>query len=103
MIAIYKLLQRLGVTPKYKGFRKTAIAMSLIAANPRRLEAVTKEVYMVVGDETGTHWKTVERSIRTVVQRVWDVNPQLLQEMAGYPLQGPPTASEFLAILAGQL
>ena len=44
-----------------------------------------------------------ERNIRTAVQIAWRTNPELLREMAGYPLDGPPTASEFLEILSNDV
>ena len=45
----------------------------------------------------------MDRNIRTAVQIAWRTNPELLREMAGYPLDGPPTASEFLEILSNDV
>ena len=45
----------------------------------------------------------VDQNIRTAVQIAWRTNPELLREMAGYPLDGPPTASEFLEILSNDV
>ena len=67
------------------------------------LEAVTKEIYWEVGSRCGRKWTAVERNIRTAVQIAWRTNPELLREMAGYPLDGPPTASEFLEILSNDV
>ena len=52
---------------------------------------------------SGRKWTAVERNIRTAVQIAWRTNPELLREMAGYPLDGPPTASEFLEILSNDV
>ena len=46
---------------------------------------------------------TVERNLRTVVSRAWQVNPDLLCRMAGYPLTAAPTASEFIEIIASYI
>ena len=48
----------------------------------------------------GCKWTTVERNIRTAVARAWSVNRSLLLEMAGYPLDTEPSASEFIEIIA---
>ena len=45
-------------------------------------------------------WTTVERSIRTAVERAYKINPILLCKIAGYPLTCIPTASEFIEIIA---
>lgn len=103
MTEIHELLQQLGITANYRGFYPTSLALALAAQDPRRLEAVTKDIYYAVAAQTGDQWKTVERNIRTAVRRAWAVNPDLLQRMAGYPMFGPPTVSEFLAIAASWL
>ena len=71
--------------------------------NEDRLEAVTKEIYREVAKRCGCNWSAVERNIRTVVQRAWRINRPLLIRMAGYPLEVPPTASEFIAIVANYI
>ena len=57
----------------------------------------------LLGSRCGRKWTAVERNIRTAVQIAWRTNPELLREMAGYPLDGPPTASEFLEILSNDV
>lgn len=76
---------------------------SLAVDQEDSLEAVTKEIYWEVGSRCGRKWTAVERNIRTAVQIAWRTNPELLREMAGYPLDGPPTASEFLEILSNDV
>ena len=48
-------------------------------------------------------WTTVERSIRTAVERAYKINPILLCKIAGYPLTCIPTASEFIEIIASYI
>ena len=57
----------------------------------------------LAGERCGCSWAAVERNIRTTVQRVWRINPQGLIKMAGYPLAEPPTASDFIEIVAHYL
>ena len=44
-----------------------------------------------------------ERNVRTAVSRAWQVNPELLRAVAGYPLDAAPTASEFIEMLASYI
>ena len=100
---IEDILRGLGITCNYGGYKNTVIAVNLILSNMDRLEAVTKEVYFEVARQCGCKWSSVERNIRTVVQRVWRINPKLLIDIAGYPMTEPPTVSEFLEIIANYI
>ena len=57
--------------------------------------------------ETAEHfecnWTAVERNIRTAVSRAWSVNPDLLCQMAGYPLESEPTSSQFIEIISSYI
>ena len=75
----------------------------LVLADEDRLESVIKEIYFVTAQHFGCHWTSVERNIRTIVQRAWRVNPTLLGKMAGYPLTDVPTVSEFLEIISAHI
>ena len=100
MTAVQDILRSLGITRCYKGFKHTEYAICLAIQDESRLEAITKEIYM----ETATHfecnWTAVERNIRTAVSRAWSVNPDLLCQMAGYPLESEPTSSQFIEIIS---
>lgn len=103
MNRIEDLLMSLGITRNYRGYRRTALAIQLAMEREERLEAVTKEIYWEVARLCDCTWTAVERNIRTVVQRAWRVNPARLAEMARYPLEKPPTASQFIALTAACL
>lgn len=96
---IQDTLRSLGITRCYRGFNQTTYAIYLAVTDDSRLELVTKCIYM----ETATHfhckWNAVERNIRTVAARAWQFNPGLLSRMAGYPLTGTPSASQFIEII----
>lgn len=62
-----------------------------------------KGIYSEVARRRDCSWSAVERSLRTLVQRVWRVNRALLIEMAGYPLDSPPTVSEFISIVVNHI
>ena len=99
-MTVQDTLQALGITRNYRGCHRAITAIELAMENEDRLEAVTKEIYLEVAKKCGCNWSAVERNIRTVVQRAWRINRPLLIRMAGYPLEVPPTASEFIAIVA---
>lgn len=92
-------LRRLGILRTYRGYQAVMDSVRLVLEDEARLNLVTKGVYMAAAGG-GRRWGAVERNIRTVVRRAWETNPAYLEELAGYPMDGPPTASEFIDILA---
>ena len=100
MTFVQNTLRPFGITRCYKGFKLTAYAICLAVQDESRLEAITKEIYMETATHFGCKWTAVERNIRTVVSHAWSANPALLRQMAGYPLELEPTASEFIEIVA---
>ena len=103
MTTIEDTLRPFGVTRCYKGFHHTTYAVLLAVQDESRLETVTTEIYMKTASHFSCKWTAVERNIRTVVARAWRVNRPLLCEMAGYPLEIEPTASEFIEIIASYI
>jgi len=103
MSTVQETLRRFGVTRCYKGFDYMAFALNLSMQNEDCLTAMTREIYLPIAHRFGVNWMAAERNIRTITARAWQVNPQLLQEMAGYPLNDTPTNSEFLEILTHYL
>lgn len=96
---IIAMLRSLGITRSYLGYRRIVLAVHLALENQDRLEAVIKEIYQPVAAACGCSWTAVERTLRTISQRAWQVNPRLLTQMAGYPLDRAPSAARFLEIL----
>lgn len=103
MTRIQDILRSLGITGNYKGFHHACYSIHLATDDDFRLEAVTKEIYMETAAHFGCKWTAVERNIRTVVTRAWQINPSFLRHMAGYHLDGPPTASEFIEIVSSYI
>ena len=98
--AVQDILRSLGITRCYKGFKHTEYAICLAIQDESRLEAITKEIYMETAAHFECNWTAVERNIRTAVSRAWSVNPGLLCQMAGYPLESEPTSSQFIEIIS---
>ena len=83
---IRRELRALGITRRCRCYGRIVMAIQLAVDQEDSLEAVTKEIYWEVGSRCGRKWTAVERNIRTAVQIAWRTNPELLREMAGYPL-----------------
>ncbi|MCF2595330.1 sporulation initiation factor Spo0A C-terminal domain-containing protein [Pseudoflavonifractor phocaeensis] len=101
-MSCHDTLKRLGVTPNYIGYHQTISAVELARRDPDSLFLVTKSLYPMVAKPYGTSWKTLERNIRSVVSMAWERNPDLVRELAGYPMEDKPRAAQFIAILADQ-
>lgn len=94
-----EILRRLGVTEAYKGYDRIKVAVSLALEDEKRLVTFRDSIYKYMADEEGGNWKSVEKNFRTVVKRAWMINPELLQELAGYRMYWAPTVSEFISNL----
>ena len=97
------LIRPLGVTRR--GERRTRLlkALFLICENEDRLNAVVKEIYCVVGKDCHCSSDAVDHSIHQAACTAWKTNRAYLMELAGYPLDAPPSAADFLEILYNRL
>lgn len=93
------VLRPLGITHNMKPYRILCDCVALIHEQEDRMEAVQKEIYLPIAESFGCKWTAVQSAIRRAVQTAWHTNPALLQQMAGYPLDGCPTAVQFLEIV----
>ncbi len=103
MTMIENTLRPFGISKRYKGYDHTAYCIHLAVNDDMRLLSITKNLYMETADHFNCDWTNVERNIRTIVSRAWQVNPELLCKMAGYPITAVPTASEFIEIIASYI
>lgn len=95
----FPLLDSLGLSARYAGFRYLALALDLAVRDPQILCSVTKRLYPEIARQCGTNWKAVERSIRTAISTIWLKNPQALDDLAGFPLPAKPAPARFIALL----
>lgn len=103
MKEIDNLLRRLGVGSNYYGFQITSEAVGMVLKDFDKLLFVTKELYPEVAARCNCSVYSVERNIRTVARVAWQRNPELLISIAQYPMTVPPSASQFIDILAAYL
>jgi hypothetical protein len=95
----YALLYRLGVPRCYRGSKCAAIAMTLAANEPERLELISKRIYPDVARKMHIRMHCVERNIRTVISHIWECSPDNFASITGVALDKPPQVSQFISIL----
>lgn len=97
---IEETLRELGVVGTLRGRRRLIEAVRLALEDENRLLGIIKEIYMPAAEACGVSWKSLERCIRTIIDRLWQMNRPGLDRVAGYQLFAKPTVSEFIAMLA---
>lgn len=73
--------------------------MALICEQEDRLEAVQKEIYAPISDQRSCKWSAIQSAVRRAAEKAWALNPEGVQQLAGYPLTGAPSAVQFLEML----
>ena len=97
------VLRPLGITRNMKAYRILSDALTLICEQEDRLEAVQKEIYEPLADRYHCNWTAIQSIIRRAAQTAWSTNPARVQQLAGYPLTGTPSAVQFLEMLYNAL
>lgn len=72
-----KIIRQFGITSKYKGYRYLLDAIHIAAENYDECLKVTKDVYPVIAHKYGVTKVSVERDIRTVIEKCWDNNKHI--------------------------
>ncbi len=93
------MLRALGIGRQYKGHAIAVHAVELALEDADRLVCVRSGILMPLGERLHRDWRALERNLRTAACRAWEVNPTLMEKIAGYPLQKAPTTTEFLEML----
>ena len=96
-------LRMLGIGRQYLGYNITVKAVRMALGDENCLLHIKQEIFRPLAEQTGCDWRTIERNIRTVIHRAWNVNQPYLYELAGYPLHQEPTVTEFLEMLSAHV
>lgn len=92
-------LRRLGIGRQYRGYKSVIKAVRMVLLDEDRLLCLKSGVYQPLSEEEKRDWRAIERNLRTIIHRAWCVNPEYLSELAGFPLDRPPTVTEFVDML----
>lgn len=96
---INDVLRYVGITRNMNAYIILSQALTLIAEDEDRLRAVEKEIYTPIADKKLYEPKAVQSTIRRASKVAWDLCPDRVQELAGYPLNGRPSAVTMLELL----
>lgn len=98
-VKIDSILRPLGITRNMKAYRVLSDALKLIAEKEERLEAAQKEIYEPLADASNCTWPAIQSIIRRAAKAAWNTAPDQIRTLAGYPLDGCPSAVQFLEML----
>lgn len=102
MKKIKEVLSHFGIYPFYKGFKCIILAISLSMSDEYK-NATTKSIYEAVAKQLNCHAANVERNIRTIVIKAWEINPEYLCRLSGKTLDKAPTNTEFIKLIVDEL
>ena len=104
---VTEVIHEIGVPAHIKGYQYLREAIILAVNDMDVINAVTKILYPAVAKKFGTTPSRVERAIRHAIEVAWDRGDlETLQKYFGYTvsnIQGKPTNSEFVAMIADRL
>lgn len=93
------VLRPLGIVRSMKSYRILCDCIFRICEQEYRLEAVQKEVYTPVAQQHCCHWSSVQSALRRASKAAWEINPDYVRKLAGYPLSGCPSAVQLLEMI----
>ncbi len=93
-------LRTLGIGRQYLGYNITIQAVRMVLTDENCLLCIKQGIFLPMAEQHQCDWRTIERNIRTVIHRAWNVNRAYLGELAGYPMHHEPTVTEFVEMLS---
>ena len=100
---INDLLRPMGITRSMIAHSILCQCLELICEQEDRLQAVEKDIYTPIADRKQCDTKAIQSTIRRAAKVAWATNPAYVQQLAGYPLTGTPSAVQFLEMLYNAL
>ena len=96
---INDVLRPMGITRNMSAYSILLRCIELICEQEDRLQAVEKDIYTPIAEQKGCDPKAIQSAIRRAAKSVWLTNPAYVQQLAGYPLTGCPSAVQFVEML----
>ena len=93
------VLRTMGITRNMIAYNILCQCIELIYEQEDRLQAVEKEIYTPIADRKQCDPKAIHSTIRRASKTAWITNPEYVQQLAGYPLTGCPSAVQFLEMI----
>lgn len=103
--SIRGILDRLGISAKYKGYLMMAYALEISLADELAVTEVMRRIYPQVAEYFHTSAVSVEKDLRKAVTAFWTRgNRELYGKLTGFLPAMNPTTAEFIgAVTAGIL
>ncbi len=96
-------LRTLGIGRQYLGYNITIKAVRMVIRDENCLLCIKQGIFVPLSRQQDCDWRTIERNIRTIIHRAWNVNREYLGELAGYPMHQEPTVTEFVEMLSAHI
>lgn len=93
------LMRKFGITTRYQGYFFLPEAIDLAIKQYGNCMKITKDIYPVISRRYGISTKRIERNIRTVIEKAWENNQALMEEIAGEELTTSPSNGQFIDIV----
>lgn len=100
---IIRDLRTLGIGRQYLGYNITIKAVRMVLQDENCLLCIKQGIFVPLARQQNCDWRAIERNIRTVIHRAWDINRVYLGELAGYPMEQAPTVTEFVEMLSAHI
>ena len=93
---IGKLLKMCAAPQHLQGYPFLENAIDLCCRNDNMLHGITKTLYPHIARQNNTSPQAVERSIRIVIERIWEGNEEAMNKLFNLKCTTRPTNKEFL-------
>lgn len=100
---IETLLNMLGIGHRFCGHAIALEAIRIAAFDEDLILCCRQNIFRPMAKRHNCPPCNIERNLRTVIQHAWLTNPQMLQRIAGYPLDKAPGVTEFIDIVVTYL
>ncbi len=100
---IHQTMRNLGITKNYRGYNQLFICVELVLEDEDRMLNAQENVFKPTAEILHCNVMTVERNIRTIINRVWNTDHEILRDYARYNLKYKPSVSEFIDIIANHV
>ncbi len=95
------LLDKLGISAKYKGYRMLIYAIEIAAEDDTAVSMITKRIYPRIAQEYDLSPVNVEKNIRMAISAFWTHgNRDLYDKIVGYPITQKPSNAEFIGAIS---
>lgn len=97
---VSKMLISLGITPNLKGYHYTIEAVLMGIKDKKVFTMITTGLYDGVAKKYNTTWQCVERCIRHVVEKSWQMtSDENRAAILGVLSESDPTCAEFIGLI----